>query len=857
MVPSPMRIRLGSGLLAALSTRNFHGPEGEYRWTRERSSVLFHDPGPGVQLRVEAELSSFRPRGQPPPLVVIQAGAQRIRIQPSRVPQTVTFTTTSRGWWASPVEVQFQSETFSPGELDRRALGVRVHEVRLVPEPLPAVLRLAPGRQLVSSGLSVLLVFLLLLRHGCSRREALGVASVAALGWGVGFASFRPYATLSSSAVLAALGLLSVLDRLFPSALTVLSELSGATLHAMLRGLRATADRRSLAMALAGAAGVAAAYLRRPSLEIDLGTGRETTMVEGFAGFDADQAGVNFRRALRGAAIDLSDFGGGSTWKIEVTASLAGHPRTLALAHAGGKSLGAELGPGWSTHCLETRAPFGWRSGVRVELPAASEAIDLRVDRLRIDRGRSLPSLRIVVLVVGSALLLMAAFRAGGVGAPGSWAAAAASLVLQTLALAIDPVLALPSAPRFFVATSAGVLVASFGHGFLSVASRRTNLPPPVPASLAGAAAGFIAWFSATSFPLYQGGHFVFHSSIAEEIWNGKFLLYYLPYPGSMLSHQAQWGNVLVPHSCLFHTLMSPLAALPRSWFYSLEKGALALMLASMALAASALATRAGSRRSGAYAGVLAASLPASFQLLSLGHLMTIFGCWAATMALSFTILQFEVMRKSFVWWWATGLFVLCFLSYTASLLFTLVLLALAMGLLLARSRAPVLALATAVSTALSVAFLAYYVHWAWPFLRESIPALLSGGGYEGSGLDLGSRLAAVPGKLAYTYGHPLLPLVGLAGLGLARPFAPRVMLLCWGSILVLFSGLDLFFNFLLKHHYFVMPVVSVGGGLAADWLSRRGRWGKALAIVGLFSVIGLGSVAALATAGLAGGGGP
>src|SRR5204863_2796575 len=180
---------------------------------------------------------------------------------------------------------------------------------------------------------------------------------------------------------------------------------------------------------------------------------------------------------------------------------------------------------------------------------------------------------------------------------------------------------------------------------------------------------GFMAWLAATTTSLYRGGHFVFHSSIAEEIWKGRFLLYYLPYPGSMLSQQAQWGNVVVPHPCLYHTLVAPLAALPRPAFFTAEKVVLALLLAAMAWASAALGARVGPPRTGAASAILMASMPASFQLLGLGHLMTILGCWAMTMAVAYLATRSERLGERRCWWRAVMLLALCFLAYFAGLL--------------------------------------------------------------------------------------------------------------------------------------------------------------------------------------------
>src|SRR5262249_4431278 len=175
------------------------------------------------------------------------------------------------------------------------------------------------------------------------------------------------------------------------------------------------------------------------------------------------------------------------------------------------------------------------------------------------------------------------------------------------------------------VAATGTLLLALLGGANVVAARRGLGLSAPGPV-LAAAGLGFVAWFAATSFPLYRGGNFVFHSSISEEIWKGRFLIYYLPYPGSMLSRQAQWGNIIVPHPCFGQPGLAPLAALPQPWFYIAEKAVLALWLATLVLLAALIAERVAGPGAAPWAAAMAVCLVPAFQLLGLGHLMTLFG---------------------------------------------------------------------------------------------------------------------------------------------------------------------------------------------------------------------------------------
>ena len=357
-------------------------------------------------------------------------------------------------------------------------------------------------------------------------------------------------------------------------------------------------------------------------------------------------------------------------------------------------------------------------------------------------------------------------------------------------------------------------------------------MPELSPLALAISSFGFVLWFLSMAFPLYAGGHFGFHTAIAEEIWQGQFLLYYLPEPGSMLSRQQQWGNVIVPHSCLFHTIVSPFAAFPSIWFHTLTKLFLSTLLFAIATTSALLATRVCDPRTGTYAAAIVVGLPTGFQLLGLGHLMTLFGCWAATLALAFIILVSDRLSERSIFVVSLVLLSLCFLSYTGSLLFTSLSLATAAALLFRKEPHLAKRLWTLLIAGWAVAMVLYYGNWILPFLRETIPSLASDLGSDS--IDFASRIAAQTEKLAYTLGSPLVLLTGLAGLYRLRG-RDRVLLGSWALAIVGFGLLDLAFNFLLKHHYYSFPAIAIGVALAFRWLEERGLWGRV--VVGVFLV--------------------
>ncbi len=806
--PAAVEVDFGRGLDGALGSSGFYDREGSYRWSRAWSEIVFPDPGARDPARLELELSGFRPPGTEPPRVAIDAGGRTRTLTPSRRIETYSLETKTEGLWSSSSRVQIRADTFVPGAGDERALGVRVHRARLV-LPGPAT---PPLKQILASGMTVALLAFWI---GAPGATALG------LFLSIGFLFFRFEAALVTPP-LAALALLGASAwRLLPGPRRAASEASGRFARALLEGGHVLRSRAVLPLAAGLAIATLAAFALRPRFELGLGTGLAEPILHRFGVFDRDESGVLFRRPLTGASIDLRDFGASAPWTVSIEASEGG-----AAA--------------WETRKLELpAAPWGVRGGHVLRFPESGE---MRIASVWIDRGRSLPSLRVVTLVLVSFWLFIVAFGACGLSSRTALFLGSASGALLVAGIAAAPVFFVPFLGRVVLAAAAAAMAASAARSLLRVPTTALSI----------ATSAFVLWFLATSSPLYSGGHFAYHTSVAEEIWGGKFFLYYFPGPDNMLSHQPQWGNMTVPHPSLYHTVTAPLALLPRGWFHLATKLVLALLLFGVTVVASVVANEAGGisgKKAATYAAAAAAAFPTGWQLLGLGHLMTIFGTFAAAAALAFLALVETGLTRRREWLIGLALVTFAFLSYTGSLLFTSIALIFASAALLRREPRLAKRLGSLLLAGWGLALLLYYIHWVAPFLTETLPRMLSGAG-SGESIDWTARLWLLPEKLDYTFGAFWVPLAGLLGLSFAEGLPRRYLLYGWGLALPLVSVLDLAFNFLLKHHYFSYPAVAIGFGLALSRLEEKGRLGMAVfrLIVVYLCVTGVAGVVRLAT---------
>ena len=668
-----------SDLLSAVTYRGFGGPESGFRWSGAHGEIVFPDPGPGWPVRVEVLLSGWRPRGQPRAAgdPDARAGTASASVRRREARRSSVDTVTS-GAWRSDLVVVDRLRDVPPGagrSADPRRPRDRGPPARRCP-PASAP---PPWARWSPAAAAVLLLFLTLVAPGPRRAPRSGRGSPprwrspAAMPLrGPGRPPPRsPCCSLVAAAAVAVAR---------PAAAGPCRGAPRAP-----RSLRRAAGGRAAAPGLAGG-GCCARRERWPwwrrtgrsrgSISSS-GSGGEVAVARGFGAYDA-VPGVRYRRAPRGAELDLGDLGGGTQWTIAVTASHEGRARQVDLLRAGTDGLDrrSSTPTQWTRLSFAAPAPFGWRSGLALTVPGGSDA--LRIARVEIDRGRAWPSLRIGAAVLGAGLLAIVGLgAAGAVGGRGPRRRRAGHRRMRAGDRVARRWSAIPFALPFLAIVAVGALLAA-AQSAVGLRPRRARASPSCPPRRRARrrrAAGWPGWPRPRSRSTAAATS---SSTPRSRRRSGRAASSSItcPIPGSMLSEQAQWGNVVVPHPALYQTLAAPLAALPRPWFFLAEKAILALLFASMAIVASLLADRAAGRRAAAFTAVVTASLVPTFQLLGLGHLMTILGVWSSSVALAWLALRADRLSRTGPWWITVALLTFCFLSYTAALLFTAMVLA-------------------------------------------------------------------------------------------------------------------------------------------------------------------------------------
>jgi hypothetical protein len=343
-----------------------------------------------------------------------------------------------------------------------------------------------------------------------------------------------------------------------------------------------------------------------------------------------------------------------------------------------------------------------------------------------------------------------------------------------------------------------------------------------------------------------------YHMKWLTTLLSGDWQALY--FPGGLSVVPREWGmDILIPKSPLFYAAFSPLSILPFE-LETLVKWLICLLDSSLVLAVFWLCTRIQPRIGAALAaGGLYAIMPLDFRAFSYGILPTIFSQWlAALLVVALVAVGVKKWRPA-VW---TGMVVLAwlvFLSFPTVAVFVSLMMggyALTVALRRRYYGGHGLVVGWQVVALLVVAWVlavwAYYGLYIAPVLA-SAQALLA----PRTGQTPTVRWPGGFGDLVAStadYVVSLLPIL-LAVAGFALLFAARrmpaerrrafLLIVLWAAIGPIFFLVNYKVDMIGKHLFFTMLPVALAGGLALFRLSRKGRWGPALAGLA-FALIGL-----------------
>ena len=354
------------------------------------------------------------------------------------------------------------------------------------------------------------------------------------------------------------------------------------------------------------------------------------------------------------------------------------------------------------------------------------------------------------------------------------------------------------------------------------------------------------------------GGMLYPHAIIFDEaahvlrmswLLEGRFMELYRPGYTSYMGGTVGLSGGQFPYSPLWYLVVVPFSFLGLG-LSDATNGLSALMDVSKLFPIHLIArVTTGSRRTALYAAALYNLLPMPYFLLSWGNYPTQFGLWASLLATAFLALHYQRFAQGALSWrtftiWV-ALLALAILSYTVLGVFSVTLFVL-IGLfgLVQRGglgRRRLRFIVTGLLAAELFCFAIYHVQFAQAIVMETLPAIVAGT-VDRVDNPLNAAAEARENPLAnfvannlFTVGHftPLmLVLTALGGLGLALQAHTRRWWPIWGAwlgIFVLYSLISAFIaDMVLKHVFFMMPLVAIWSAYVLSHWWRRGWGGRA-----------------------------
>ncbi|HEX6292612.1 MAG TPA: hypothetical protein VFZ66_25740 [Herpetosiphonaceae bacterium] len=333
----------------------------------------------------------------------------------------------------------------------------------------------------------------------------------------------------------------------------------------------------------------------------------------------------------------------------------------------------------------------------------------------------------------------------------------------------------------------------------------------------------------------------------------GRFMELYRPGYTSYMGDTVGLGGGQFPYSPLWYLVVVPFSFLGLG-LPDATNGLSALMDVSKLFPIHLIArVTTSSRRTALYAAALYNLLPMPYFLLSWGNYPTQFGLWAALLATAFLAVHYQRFAQHTISWRTFGIWVallaLAILSYTVLGVFSVTLFMMIgiFGLFqrggLGRKRLRFIV--TGLLAAELLCFAIYHVQFAEAIVMDTLPAIVSGTADRADNpLDAAAEarenpLANFAANNQFTVGHftpLLLVLTGLGGLGLAQQAHTRRWWPIWGAwlgIFVLYSLVSAFVaDMVLKHVFFMMPLVAIWSGYVLSRWWRRGWAGRAAVLM-------------------------
>jgi hypothetical protein len=480
-------------------------------------------------------------------------------------------------------------------------------------------------------------------------------------------------------------------------------------------------------------------------------------------------------------------------------------------------------------------------------------AVDSLLLQPTVSFGR-LPSFGTLAFALLAGFICVMALSLGRVGRKVTWATLIMILAVYTLGLAANRVEVATFLPRFVLACLLSAPIPYVVTGLLQPPSSRsepsnprvtdrtwqTTSPAQQRLTLAHtvAALAFVVGLvkiGGTLYPQIVIIDLPFHTAQIRQVLAGNFWKLYLPGPLSLaVMPEKEWTvRAPIPYSPFFYLFAAPIALLPADVRLSVPLLNALLEAWKLPMVIMLGLRLKLSRDEAGLGGAVYGLAAAMYMLLQWGNWPTTFSQWFALAGLT-TLLGARKWATRTV---ATFLLGVAFISYTVTAAFLLtMLLAMAVVLIVwgrAGKGGKRLALAVLVLIAgWIIAFVGYYWAHLYVAVTQTLPAFAGALAAQGTlTTRSGSLSQYLLGNLTALGNYGLLPILitGMWGAALMWPrwvIYRRAVVAAWILVLFVYFLIGFKVDMVLKHVWFVVPLMSALSGALLTSAIRRGRAG-------------------------------